>query len=144
MTERHGTDPSGRSDSSDRSDSSEVSVLRRHRGDGAELVVITRTYELVLEITQRVRKFPRELRFALGDRALNTAYDVLDALIEARYTSDRSALLRRANLHLERLRFQIRLSSDLRLISIRQYEFLAERVNEIGKMVGGWRKSSDT
>jgi hypothetical protein len=32
------------------------------------MVVITKTYELVLEITERVREFPRDLRFALGDR----------------------------------------------------------------------------
>jgi hypothetical protein len=116
--------------------------LRRHKGDAAEMVVITRAYALVLDVTERVRKFPRDLRFVLGDRILSTAYDVLDGLIQARYTADRRSILRAANLQLERLRFQVRLASDLQVISIRQYELLAEGIYEIGGMVGAWTKST--
>jgi hypothetical protein len=115
--------------------------VRRHKGDGTEMVVVTRTYEFVLDVTERVRKFPRDLRFVLGDRMLHTAYDVLDTLIEARYTADRRPLLGKANVLLERLRFQVRLAGDLQVISIRQYEFLAEKMHEIGCMVGAWTKA---
>jgi len=41
---------------------------------------------------------------------------------------------------LDKLRILIRLSKDLHFISIRQYEFVANKVNEIGKMLGGWMK----
>ncbi len=40
------------------------------------------------------------------------AYDVLDALIEAKYTRQKLLLLDRANLTLEKLRFQFRLAHD--------------------------------
>ena len=107
----------------------------------AELEVITQTYELTREITERVRGFPRDLRFVLGDRMLNTVYSVLDVLIEARYSSARGPLLARSNILLEQLRFQIRLAVDVNLLNARQYEFLAERVRNVGRMVGGWIKS---
>lgn len=107
-----------------------------------EMEVITRAYELTVEITRRVREFPRDLRFVLGDRMLNTVYTVLDLLIEARYTAGRGPILKRVNIVLEQLRFQIRLAVDMQLFSLRQYEFLAERVQEVGKMVGGWAKST--
>ena len=78
--------------------------------------------------------------FVLGDRMLNTAYGVPDVLIEARYNSARGPLLARANIMLEQLRFQIRLAVEVKLFSTRQYEFLAEKVQNIGRMVGGWAK----
>jgi len=105
-----------------------------------ELLAITKAYDLARELTQRVRKFPRDLRFVLGDRLLTTSYDTLDLLIEARYTRDRLLLLRRANVLLERLRFQVRLCSDERLLSLAQYEYVAKGVDEVGRLVGGWTK----
>ena len=107
-----------------------------------DLVVISKAFDLCREMTQRTRKLPRDLKFVLGDRMLGTTYDVFDLLIEARYSRSRVPLLRRANVMLERLRFQVRLCMEERLISVRQYEYIAEMVNEVGRMVGGWLKST--
>jgi hypothetical protein len=49
------------------------------------------------------------------------ALDVLDSLVEVAYTKDRTALLRRANLGLEKLRINIRLTNDLQLIDFKKY-----------------------
>ena len=82
------------------------------------------------------------MKFVLGDRILSTTYDVLDTLLEARYTHARRPLLQRANLLLERLRFQTRLCFEEKLISAKQYEYIGALVDETGRMVGGWAKSS--
>ena len=47
------------------------------------------------------------------------------------------------SVELDKLRILIRLSKDLKFISIRQYGFGAEKINEIGKMLGGWIKNCD-
>ena len=107
-----------------------------------ELVVITKAFDLAREMTQRTRKLPRDLKFVLGDRMLTTTYDILDNLIEAKYSHAKKWLLQRANLLLERLRFQVRLCVEERLISVAQYEYLATLINEVGRMVGGWLKSA--
>lgn len=106
-----------------------------------ELTVITRTYDLVLDLTRRVGRFPREHRFLLGDRMLRSGYDVLDLVIEARYSRTKEPLLQRANLRLEQLRFQIRLAHDERLLSHQQYGTVAGLVDEVGRLVGGWKRS---
>jgi len=111
-------------------------------GEHGELLVISRAYDLARELTQRVRKFPRDVKFTLGDRILSTCYEVLDTLVEARYTRSRTGLLRRANVLLERLRFQIRLCADERVLSIGQYEYVARQVEEVGRLVGGWTKAA--
>jgi len=88
-----------------------------------------------------VDKFPRNQKFVLGDRIETAALDVLDALIAATYTRGRGSLLTDANLGLERLRFFMRLSCELRLIDTRRYEHAARCIDDIGRMVGGWVKA---
>ena len=41
-------------------------------------------------------------------------------------------------------RLLLRLAKDLKLLSLDAYTFAAERLDEIGRMVGGWRKVAVT
>jgi len=107
-----------------------------------ELPVIAKCFDLAKEMTERTRKFPRDLRFVLGDRILATTYDVFDALLEAKYSSIKRPMLDRANLLLERLRFQVRLCMEEKLITARQYEHVAGLIQETGRMTGGWLKAA--
>lgn len=99
-------------------------------------------YQFLLWLVPTVDKFPRARKFTLGDRIEAAALDVLDHLIAATYTRKRDALLADANLGLERLRFLMRLSHDLRCLDDRRYEHAARSINEIGRMVGGWAKAN--
>jgi len=69
-----------------------------------------------------VENFPRSYRFSVGDRLVQGILDLL--------------------LRLNRLRFLLRLAKDLNLLNVDSYGHAAERVEEIGRMVGGWRKAS--
>ena len=104
--------------------------------------VLEKMYQFLLWLIPTVDTFPRSQKFLLGDRVQRTALDVLEALIEAAYTRERTALLVRANLGLEKLRFLLRLAQDLRYLDLRRYELAARSIDEIGRMVGGWRKAS--
>ena len=53
------------------------------------------------------------------------------------YTRNRSGSLRRANLELEKLHYLVRLASDLHFLNRRRYQHAAERIDEIGRPVGG-------
>ena len=100
--------------------------------------VVPKTYDLLAWLLPVLAKFPRDQKFLLGDRLQTSLMDVLGLLIEANYTRDRGHLLRRANIELEKFRFWVRLASDMRFLGSRRYHFLAERVDEIGRMLGGW------
>ena len=113
----------------------------RHPAD--ELLVITKMYDLVRELTMRVRKFPRDFKYVLGDRILGAAYDVLDLLIEAKYERQRRGLLVRANVRLEQVRFQVRLAFDEKLLAMAGYEHVARMQNEVGRLLGGWLRGCD-
>jgi hypothetical protein len=99
------------------------------------------TYRFILWLVPTVERFPRSQKFLLGDRIHSTALDMLERLIEATYTRQRDAALTRANLDVEKLRVMIRLATDLRHMDGRRYEFAVRALDEIGRLIGGWRKA---
>lgn len=104
-------------------------------------VVLEKMYRFQLWLIPTLDKFPRSQRFLLGDRIQTQAHDVLDGLIEATYSREPLPILNQVNLRLEKLRFALRLARDLNHLDLRRYEFAAESLLEIGRLVGGWRKA---
>lgn len=97
-------------------------------------------YDLMNYLIDRLEKFPRNVRFTVSDRMFNVILDVSDLIVTAIYSRERKEVLDRINLHLERLRVYIRLCHDRRYISTKQYGHISVQINEVGSMVGGWRK----
>ncbi len=108
-----------------------------------ELPVIQKTYDLLTWFSHRVARFPRVHRDTLGALILSRLNDLFDVLLEAKYTRDRGALLDRANVLVEQLRFRVRLAFDLRCLRATGYGFAAEELDAVGRMAGGWRKVAD-
>jgi hypothetical protein len=105
-----------------------------------EVDAIAKLYDYILWVIPKLEKFPRNQKYLLGDRIENILLDILDLLIEAAYSKQKYESLRRANLKLEKLRYLVRLSKDLKLINIKSYEFSARAIDDIGTSVGGWMK----
>jgi len=103
--------------------------------------VITKTYDLLLYIIPQLAKFPRDQKFLLADRIETLILEFLEDMIEAYYSAKELALLERGNLKLEKLRYLIRLCHDVQFINHRRYGLISEKIDEIGRMAGGWRKS---
>ena len=108
--------------------------------------IFVKTYDLLVWLLGRTSKFPKNERFRLAKRIENSAFAFHDLLLQAgrlprEKKGDRRRLLTRADLELDRLRFTVRLCRDLKLISFKQYEYCAERLVEIGRLMGGWHKS---
>ena len=69
-------------------------------------------------------------------------YDLLKTLIRAKCILYRLELLEQANLMLKILHVQMRLAKDLQSLKVDSFGFAAKTIDEIGKLVGGWLKSS--
>lgn len=104
--------------------------------------VFTRTYDLLRWLLPMTVKFPRQQRFVLAEAVQRTALQFQERLIEAARTGDPLPLLGQADTELTKLRFYLRLSRDLGLMSIGQYQHAAGMVNEVGRLLGGWIKSA--
>ncbi len=100
-----------------------------------ELVVITKTYDLILWSCHHTGKFPRNHRFVLGERIERNLYDLLGTLIRAKRNRQRQELLVRANPMLEIMRFQVRLAKVVQCLKVESYGF-AEG-HRRGRQAGG-------
>src|SRR5436305_3489900 len=107
-----------------------------------ELIVVTKTYDLILWSCNHTSRFPRNHRFVLGERIERNLYNLLETLIRAKYTKQRQRLLEDANLTLEILRFQMRLAKDLQCLKVESYAFAAKsNSSKRGINMSGFRSS---
>ena len=105
-----------------------------------DLVIFQKVYDLILWLYPTVNKFPKKQRFVLGQQIENTVLEILKGTIQANQENNKTPYLKQISVELDKLRILIRLSKDLKFIGLRQYQFSAEKINEIGKILGGWLK----
>ena len=84
---------------------------------------------------------PRSHRFTLGDRIYSQSLDLVTSLTQATFSRDKSRALETASERVNSLRILLRLSQDLKLLSFDSYLHATGRLDEIGRMIGGWRRS---
>ncbi|MFL7794367.1 MAG: diversity-generating retroelement protein Avd [Anaerolineae bacterium] len=106
------------------------------------LQAVQACHEFLLWLIPQLDKFPRMRRFTLGDRLERGLLEVLEPLVEAAYSRPKYAALKRANLRLEVVRHLWRLAHELQVVSTRRYEYGARQMEELGRQVGGWLRSS--
>lgn len=102
--------------------------------------VFNQWYKTTNWLLDRCERMPKHTRFTISGKIANLALDITELLLEAIYTKERSSILRKVNLQLEKLRFFNRLCKDRRYFSITQYEYFAKAINQTGQMIGGWYK----
>jgi 23S rRNA-intervening sequence protein len=105
-------------------------------------IVVQKAYDWNLWILPKVEKFPKSYRFSVGQNLVATSLDLLMNLVDATYQSKNSGTLAAAVKNVNRARYLVRLSKDLRLLNVNGYEFAAQGLDEIGRMAGGWWKSA--
>ncbi len=113
-----------------------------HR-DEVELPVFAAWVRFLDWLLDATEKFPKRVRFTISGRVDALALDVLEDLVEARYTRPKAAVLRRANVRLEKLRVLLRLSHGRRYLPQGAYEHAARELDAVGRMLGGWLKQQE-
>ncbi len=84
----------------------------------------------------------RTERFGIGKRIDGLYLDLLEGLRKAAYSGlrDKIQLLSQAILDADALRFFLQMTWELSLITTERYIPLGQEIEEIGRMVGGWKK----
>lgn len=108
-----------------------------------ELSLFVHWEKTLRDILLRTEKFPKRVRFTFSSRIDNLALDILEKLVEARYTKDKTAALSQANLSFEKLRVLFRISHEERLWDHKGFERVIRNIDEAGRMAGGWIRSRE-
>ena len=106
------------------------------------LLIFQKTYLLLQDVYRDCNAFPKSQKFILGQRIENSATDILEWIIIANNVPKKLPYLQKVSLELEKLRIFIRLSKDLKFLVFKRYDVLTEKIDEIGKMLGGWIKTT--
>lgn len=106
-----------------------------------ESPIFARCDELVLWVLRATVRYPRHYRAALGKATQEAALRLQRELIAAARRRDRRAALQAADEALHELRVLVRQGQALGLLTIGQIEHAARLVDEIGRLIGGWRKA---
>lgn len=109
-----------------------------------ELKILQKTYDMIKYGNQALLQFPRAERYALAAEIKQSMYRILRLIIQANKRRDKRPLQIEIDTELEVLRTFIRLAADKQTayLPLRKYEIWSKQLNEIGRMLGGWMKTT--
>ncbi|MEI6054077.1 MAG: four helix bundle protein [Candidatus Saccharibacteria bacterium] len=102
------------------------------------LSVYQNTYELNLYFFKLARGFPKDFRYGLASEIKSLLSDMLDQIVIANSSADKGAALQKATLDIERIKFKSRMLNDLKVMSLKSYEYFFKQLVEISKQFGKW------
>ena len=100
--------------------------------------VVTALFDLAAWFLERTNRFPKNWRVTLGDRMDTVVLEMVMLAERARSRSNKKEQLLQLSEHLDLLRILTRLAVRLECLQGRQYEYVSERLDGIGKQIGGW------
>jgi four helix bundle protein len=111
---------------------------------GQEMPIFTRTFDFLAWLLPMTNHFPRAHRHTFTQRLLNAAFDFSEHIEEAnlRRGQARQVKLAQADEALAKVRHYLRLAARWQWLSAGQYQHVAVMVAEIGRLLGGWLKTS--
>lgn len=106
--------------------------------------IFQKTYETYKLFYGYLVNFPKKDKYTLGQRCENALLDFLEAITIAGGLpkTEKAPVLQKASIKLDLAKILIRLCKDLKILDNKKYLELESSLQEIGKMLGGWIKSS--
>ena len=107
-----------------------------------KLLIFQKTYDFIRWLYPIINRIPKSHRLVLGRHLEELAISLLLLVIKANKARGQSRLSLQLQVsdELDCLRILVRLTKDLRFMSVKQYTTGAEKINEIGRMLNAWMK----
>ena len=109
-----------------------------------DIPIFKKAYELTKKLYELRGTIPKHDRYALWQRCENLLLEILEGILFASQLRKPQKLepLEQVSVKLNVLRVFLRLAKDLKIMDLKKYGLLEEMVDEIGRMLGGWIKST--
>ncbi len=108
-----------------------------------ELIIFKKAYDFAKWLLHHTNKFPKSSRFSMAVKLEICIIEFIRKISIANTRQNKLPLLRQADEELIALKIFLRLSHDMKFISIKSYGYSVNQLEEIGKLLGGWIKSQD-
>jgi hypothetical protein len=107
------------------------------------LPLYLKIYQLIKFLYERIRNFPKQYKYTLGENILDLSWQCLDLVLEANALPDKEKYPKILELSItfDKLKIRLRMAQEIKLISKRQFVHIQTYyLKEIGEMIGGWLK----
>ena len=107
-----------------------------------ELIIVTKIFDMMEYGYQALTQYPKSEKFALVVDIKRCMHLILERAIEGQKKYFKKTTLQEMDVQLAILRAYLRLSHDLHFLPTKKYELWSGMVVEIGRLLGGWIKST--
>lgn len=109
-----------------------------------DIPIFKKSYDLYKTFNEYRRLIPKQDRFTVFERSECAILDIVENIMRASGEPKKEKLptLEKASLKLNILRVFVRLMKDVKAIDPRKYMILENMIDEIGRMLGGWIRST--
>ena len=112
--------------------------------DEFDIPIFKKIYELYKEFYGLRNSIAGQDRYTIWQRCENIILDILENVLWASQMSklEKLPILEKTSLKLNFLRVFFRLCKEIKVLDTKKYILFEEDINEIGRMLGGWIKST--
>ncbi|MEI8174830.1 MAG: diversity-generating retroelement protein Avd [bacterium] len=109
-----------------------------------DIPIIKKSYDLYKEFYKLRLTVPKQDRYNLWQKCESTLITVLEGILMASQQSkiEKLPTLEKVSVKLNFLKICVRLMKDVKVITPKTYIIIEADLDEIGKMLGGWIKST--
>ncbi len=109
-----------------------------------DIPIFKKSYDLYKDFYNLRLAVPKQDRYTLWQKCESLLIDVLEGIIFASQQSKSEKLptLEKTSVKLNFLRVCTRLMKDVKAIDVKKYIIIEANLDEIGRMLGGWIKST--
>ena len=102
--------------------------------------LVHKIFEFYKLFHEFIKLFPKTEKYSLGQKIENLILEILELTLKTIYSTkqEKSLSLKKINVKLNLSKMLIRLANEIRILDNKKYLFLQEKLQEIGRMVGGW------
>jgi len=93
-------------------------------------------------LSQAITTFPKTKRYTLGQKLDNLTLEILELLFSIPSSQNKTDTLQKMSIKLDLLKILLRFAKDSQAITDKKYLELQLILQEIGKMLGGWIRST--
>lgn len=105
------------------------------------LPVYKAAYDLLLDVSEALRKVDRDLRFSLGEKIRNEIDDVLIYIYWANTESEKLPIISLARKAIVGAKIHIRLLHDMKGINIARFALQSKMAEDVLTQLTNWHKS---
>ena len=90
-----------------------------------------------------LRQYPKAERFVLAAETRASMYKIIELIIVANKKYTKKTTLQNLDIELDVLRVKVRLGMKAGCLPFRKYEILSKKLDEVGRLLGGWIRSEN-